>query len=95
MEILGGESEPSQVEARQALRAVLSRQGLDVLGLGLQLSDVLLPRRDYDTGSTFEVRCAIAGSSIQIAGGRSYREGCGWALGIERLLAAIEAAGGH
>jgi len=40
----------------------------------------------YKDGKGFEVTCEALGSSKQICGGGSYEGGCGFAIGIDRLL---------
>lgn len=38
----------------------------------------------------FEVECAALGAQKQIAGGGTYAEGVGWAIGVDRLLLAMD-----
>lgn len=38
----------------------------------------------------FEVECLKLGAQKQIAGGGKYEEGIGWAIGLDRLLLAID-----
>src|SRR5882672_3734622 len=40
----------------------------------------------YYTANGFEVVCENLGAQKQIAGGGKYKEGIGWAIGIERIL---------
>lgn len=40
-----------------------------------------------------EVRCEALGAQKQIAGGGCYTEGVGWAVGVERLILALEKSG--
>lgn len=44
----------------------------------------------YYTANGFEAECSILGTQKQIAGGGRYKEGIGWALGVERLLLALD-----
>ena len=44
----------------------------------------------YYTTNGFEAECSILGTQKQIAGGGRYAEGIGWALGVERLLLALD-----
>lgn len=44
----------------------------------------------YYTEDGFEVECANLGAQKQVAGGGRYREGIGWAIGLDRLLLALE-----
>ena len=46
----------------------------------------------YYTEDGFEVECPILGAQKQIAGGGRYPEGIGWAIGIDRLVLALEKA---
>lgn len=47
----------------------------------------------YYTEDGFEVECPCLGSQKQVAGGGRYREGIGWAIGVERLMLAIKNSG--
>lgn len=44
----------------------------------------------YYIADGFEANCSILGAQKQIAGGGRYKEGIGWALGVERLLLALD-----
>jgi histidyl-tRNA synthetase len=44
----------------------------------------------YYTQEGFEVECEQLGAQKQIAGGGQYKEGIGWAIGLERLLLAAK-----
>jgi histidyl-tRNA synthetase len=44
----------------------------------------------YYSRDGFEARCDILGAQKQIAGGGTYPQGCGWAIGVDRLLLALE-----
>ena len=37
----------------------------------------------------FEIKCSVLGAQKQVAGGGRYKEGIGWAIGVDRLLLAI------
>lgn len=43
----------------------------------------------YYTRNGFEARVDALGAQKQIAGGGSYAEGCGWAVGVDRLVLAL------
>lgn len=43
----------------------------------------------YYTGDTFEIHVPSLGASSQVVGGGRYTEGFGWAIGVERLIAAM------
>lgn len=42
----------------------------------------------YYTEEGFEIECPSLGTQKQIAGGGKYKEGIGWAIGVERLILA-------
>lgn len=44
----------------------------------------------YYTENGFEVECSNLGAQKQVAGGGKYNEGVGWAIGVDRLLLALE-----
>lgn len=85
LEILGPKPEDYTLEARSTLLACLQAAGVEstqdweaVRGLS------------YYTRKGFESRCPELGAQQQIAGGGTYAEGCGWAIGVDRLLLALE-----
>ncbi len=79
--------------------------GIEVLGPGEVNVRDLLARNLDSTGLTFELRDGVKrglgyyieegfeawADGMQIAGGGRYAEGAGWAIGVERLLLALEA----
>lgn len=44
----------------------------------------------YYTEDGFEVECSNLGTQKQLAGGGRYAEGIGWAIGVERLMLALD-----
>jgi hypothetical protein len=46
-----------------------------------------LPHRDLQSGT---IECDQLGAQKQVAGGGRYPEGIGWAIGLDRLLLALE-----
>ncbi len=44
----------------------------------------------YYVEDGFEVECQALGAQKQIAGGGRYAEGVGWAIGVDRLVLALE-----
>lgn len=44
----------------------------------------------YYTRGGFEAACPVLGAQQQIAGGGTYPEGCGWAIGVDRLVLALQ-----
>jgi histidyl-tRNA synthetase len=67
-----------------------SRQVLDALGVEYELDCAVKRGLGYHTEDGFEARAAKLGAQKQIAGGGRYAEGVGWAIGLDRLLLALE-----
>ncbi len=86
IELLGGA--PGQ--DRQEVQALLCSL-LDRLGVAYELDDGVKRGLAYYVEDGFEARCQALGAQKQIAGGGRYAEGVGWAIGLERLLLAMEA----
>lgn len=77
------------------------RQALDQAGITYELDATLVRGLDYYTRTVFEVHCDRLGAQSQVAGGGRYdgliemldgrpTPACGWAVGIERVLLALE-----
>lgn len=45
---------------------------------------------NYYTEDGFEVECDSLGAQKQVAGGGKYKEGIGWAIGVDRLILALQ-----
>lgn len=68
----------------------LLRRLLDDSGVEYALDDNVRRGLGYYTEAGFEARCERLGAQKQIAGGGRYAEGIGWAIGLDRLLLALE-----
>ena len=82
VEVLGPDA--SKGEAVAVLRKCLDE-------FGLSYTFVLAVKRGltYYVEDGFEVECDQLGAQKQVAGGGRYREGIGWAIGLDRLLLAL------
>lgn len=90
VEVLGGETQRSLVAVRQDLLEVLNSLGL----VDYEVQDAVRRGLSYYSGLGFEVECEKLGAQKQVAGGGPYPGGVGWAIGVDRLLLALEAQGG-
>lgn len=87
IEILGPDPASYEDEARRTLRACL-----DATGVPYEWSGDAVRGLSYYTRGGFEAACPTLGAQKQVAGGGTYAQGCGWAIGIDRLtLAAMDA----
>lgn len=84
VELLGG-APGDRDEVIELLRRVL-----DATGVAYTLDDNVRRGLGYYTEPGFEARCEQLGAQKQIAGGGRYAEGIGWAIGLDRLLLALE-----
>ncbi len=77
------------------------RRALDQAGIAYELDATLVRGLDYYTRTVFEFHCDRLGAQSQLAGGGRYDEliellggpptpACGWAVGIERILLALD-----
>jgi histidyl-tRNA synthetase len=77
------------------------RAALDQAGIEYVLDPAIVRGLDYYTRTVFEYHCDRLGAQSQIGGGGRYdglieliggppTPGCGWAVGIERTLLALE-----
>lgn len=83
VEILGpGDYE---AEAKQLLI-----ECLDSVNVNYEFDDAVKRGLSYYSRDGFEARCDVLGAQKQVAGGGTYAEGCGWAIGVDRLLLARE-----
>ncbi len=83
VEILG---KGSREECIQLLRACLETVGLQ----NFTLNDSVKRGLAYYTEDGFEVEYPELGAQKQVAGGGRYREGIGWAIGLDRLMLVLE-----
>lgn len=86
VEILG-----SSQDERPACVALL-KACLDAVGLtGYVVNESVRRGLSYYLEEGFEAECQSLGAQRQVAGGGRYAEGIGWAVGLERLLLALDA----
>lgn len=76
---------PSADPAEELQRIALS-MALTVCGDWLQLKASVKRGLAYYTGPGFEIIRPSLGAQKQVCGGGAYAEGCGFALGVDRLL---------
>ena len=83
MEILGPNPEAYEEEATRMLK-----RSLDATGVAYEFDAEVTRGLSYYTRTGFEARCDILGAQKQVAGGGTYPQGCGWAIGVDRLILA-------
>lgn len=83
VEILGPNPENYDDEAQSMLQKCLDRVGVEY-----EFDNDVVRGLSYYTRTGFEARCEILGAQKQIAGGGTYPQGCGWAIGVDRLILA-------
>lgn len=87
IEILGGKDRDLYTkESKELLNKVLSMFD----NLDYKYNDSVVRGLGYYQENGFEVECDNLGAQKQIAGGGKYKEGVGWAIGIDRLLLALK-----
>lgn len=89
VEYLGKVDEVAEKEVKAVLEELLDR----VLDDRFSWQDSVKRGLGYYTEDGFEAHADISGKEMQIAGGGRYKEGIGWAIGVERLLLAINSCG--
>lgn len=85
IEILGDKIGNDYNESIQLLKKCL-----DFLKVDYVFNDLVKRGLSYYIEEGFEVECSKLGAQKQIAGGGRYDEGIGWAIGVDRLLLAME-----
>jgi histidyl-tRNA synthetase len=91
----------SRLEGEDAEHFVAVRELLEQAGVGYELDPTLVRGLDYYTRTVFEFHCDALGAQSQVAGGGRYdglvellggppTPACGWAAGVDRIVAAIE-----
>ena len=85
VEILGGDPEETKAEAVELLKGML-----DELEISYQFVGSVQRGLSYYIEDGFEVECETLGAQKQVAGGGRYDEGVGWAVGVDRLVLALE-----
>lgn len=83
VEILGPNPDSYDEEAQRMLQKCL-----DIVGVNYEFDNDVTRGLSYYTRTGFEARCEILGAQKQIAGGGTYPQGCGWAIGVDRLILA-------
>lgn len=85
IEILGGQKRGDTEMALSSLRTTL-----DVFQVPYVLNDAVKRGLTYYVEDGFEAEVSYLGAQKQIAGGGRYKEGIGWAIGVDRLMLAIQ-----
>lgn len=83
IEILGDITEELREECIEILLECMDKYGCDYI-----FKEGVVRGLGYYTEDGFEVECPQLGAQKQVAGGGRYKEGIGWAIGVERLLLA-------
>ncbi len=83
VEVLGVEGGDEECKA-------LLKGALDLFAVKYEFVPRVKRGLGYYIEDGFEVECPQLGAQKQIAGGGRYQDGIGWAIGIERLLLAID-----
>ena len=68
----------------------LLKKCLDAFALNYRFIPSVKRGLTYYIEDGFEVECDVLGAQKQVAGGGAYAEGTGWAIGVERLLLALQ-----
>jgi histidyl-tRNA synthetase len=84
VELLGGDPPDDKAEVVSLLRRTL-----DLFPIQYEMKDGVRRGLSYYTEDGFEAEVAALGAQKQLAGGGRYREGIGWAIGLDRLLLAL------
>jgi histidyl-tRNA synthetase len=84
-ELLGGSKPDDRAEVVGLLQAVLG-----LFPIRYELKEGVRRGLSYYVEEGFEAEVASLGAQKQVAGGGRYREGIGWAIGLDRLLLALE-----
>lgn len=77
-------------EDRDEVIDILNKCLMAFPNLKFNLNDSVKRGLSYYVEDGFEVECPVLGAQKQIAGGGRYAEGIGWAIGIERLILAMD-----
>jgi histidyl-tRNA synthetase len=85
VELLGGRAPADRREVEELLRSLLDR-----LGVRYRFDDKVKRGLGYYLEDGFEALAPNLGAAKQIAGGGRYSEGVGWAIGLDRLLLALD-----
>jgi histidyl-tRNA synthetase len=85
VELLGGTAPSDRDEVERLLV-----EALDTTGVRYELDREVKRGLGYYVEDGFEARCPRLGAQQQVAGGGRYAQGIGWAIGLDRLLLALE-----
>jgi histidyl-tRNA synthetase len=87
LEILGPDPYPEMYEenAKWQLRECLAQTGVKY-----DFDDQVERGLSYYSRNGFEARVETLGAQKQIAGGGVYKQGVGWAIGVDRLVLALQ-----
>lgn len=83
IEVLGSDQSELAFEVVNLLK-----QSLDAVGIEYEIKSNVQRGIGYYVEDGFEAECASLGAQKQIAGGGRYKEGIGWAIGIDRVMLA-------
>jgi len=86
IELLNGQAPSDRQEVEDLLR-----QALDATKVSYAFDANVKRGLGYYIEDGFEARAPQLGAQEQLAGGGRYAEGIGWAIGLDRLLLALEA----
>tara|TARA_Y100001960_G_scaffold194919_1_gene204040 strand:- start:4045 stop:4620 length:576 start_codon:yes stop_codon:yes gene_type:complete len=87
IEILGGRDRDLYTkESKELLISILN----EFKDLEYDYNDTVTRGLGYYLEDGFEVECQNLGAQKQIAGGGKYEEGVGWAIGVDRLILALQ-----
>jgi histidyl-tRNA synthetase len=81
IERLGGDKEAGREEVIRLLKGCL-----DLFPIDYKFNDTVKRGLNYYVEDGFEVEVETLGAQKQIAGGGRYKEGIGWAIGLDRML---------
>lgn len=84
IEILGDNGSQTQT-CKDILQACMENFKVD-----FRFTDSVKRGLSYYIEDGFEVECPILGAQKQVAGGGRYPEGIGWAIGVDRLMLALQ-----
>lgn len=85
VEILGGDGTSDAWLARETLQ-----QALDLFKVPYAFNASVKRGLSYYVEDGFEAEVAYLGAQKQIAGGGRYKGGIGWAIGVDRLMLALQ-----
>lgn len=84
VELMGGDPNGDKAEV-----VGLLQQTLQLFPIQYEMKDGVQRGLSYYVEDGFEAEVAALGAQKQLAGGGRYREGIGWAIGLDRLLLAL------